>query len=68
MTDEWAGATYAGNQRAQRRRQAALTPQQRLAWLEEALTYAARSGGLARVRQRKQRDVLEAWHRGSARD
>ena len=64
MTDPWLEATHAGTERAQRSRRVALTPQQRLAWLEEALVETERTGVLAQVRQRKQRDVLQAWERG----
>ena len=56
--------SHAGTERAQRSRRVALTPQQRLAWLEEALVETERTGVLAQVRQRKQRDVLQAWERG----
>jgi hypothetical protein len=65
MTDAWDEATYVGKARAQRRRFASLTPEQRLAWLEDALIEAERTGVLARVRQRKQRDVVQAWERSA---
>jgi hypothetical protein len=60
-TDPWDEATFEGLERAQRRRVAAWTPQQRLAWLEAALHDAHRAGVLQPLRERKQREVMEAW-------
>lgn len=65
MTDPWVEATNAGKERAQRTRLARLTPQQRLAWLEDSLLEAERTGVLAQIRQCKQRAVLRAWERTS---
>ena len=65
MSDVWKEATYAGKAVAQRQRLASLTPEQRLAWLEDALIDAERSGVLTKARQRKQLDVVSGWERGS---
>jgi hypothetical protein len=60
-TDPWAEATFAGLERAQRRRVAAWEPGERLGWLEEALTEADERGLLRVWRAQKQREVLAAW-------
>lgn len=61
MIDAWEEGTYAGKERAQRRRVARKSPQERLEWLEHALLDAERTGVLAEARQRKQHDQLQAW-------
>jgi hypothetical protein len=65
MSDGWEEATYAGKAVAQRRRLAGLTPEQRLAWLEDALIDAERIGVLTKARQHKQRDLINRWERDS---
>jgi hypothetical protein len=62
MSDSWAEATFAGKAAAQTRRAAALSTEQRLAWLEAVLIDAARTGVLRALRERKQRELLEAWN------
>ena len=61
MTDAWEQVTFDGARRAQARRIATWTPQQRLAWLEAAVLDAHRSGALAQMRARKQRRLRAAW-------
>jgi hypothetical protein len=61
MTDPWDEATFAGLERAQRRRVASWTPMDRLAWLEAAVLDAHRAGLLPDLRARKQRAVMSAW-------
>jgi hypothetical protein len=60
-TDPWEEATFEGLERAQRRRVAAWSPEERLAWLEDAVRDLAERGLLAALRERKQREVLAAW-------
>ena len=61
MTDPWHEAGFDGARRAQARRVASWTPQERLDWLEAALLDAARTGVLAAMRERKQRRLLASW-------
>lgn len=61
MTDEWAVGTFDGLERVRARELAGLTPQQRLAWLEEAQELAHASGALARSREAKQREIDVLW-------
>lgn len=63
--DPWEEATFEGHARAQRARAAALTPQVRLAMVEQAVRDADRVGRLRQWRERKQREVMEAWEAGS---
>jgi hypothetical protein len=63
--DPWAEATFEGLERAQRRRVAAWTPLERLAWLEDVLADLHERGQLAVWRERKQRELLEAWERSA---
>jgi hypothetical protein len=60
-TDPWQEATFEGHERAQRRRVAAWSPEERLVWLEDAVRDLAERGLLAALRERKQRQVLAAW-------
>lgn len=53
VDDEWP-VTWQAHGRAQLREIAALTPEQRLEWLEEAIELAYRSGALALARDRGQ--------------
>lgn len=57
----WQEATFAGLDRAQHRRVAAWSPQERLAWLDAVVLEAHRAGVLADLRNRKQRAVMAAW-------
>jgi hypothetical protein len=66
MSDTWGEATFAGKAAAQRQRLARLTPEQRLAWLEDALIEAERTGALTKARQRKQDALISEWERGSS--
>lgn len=59
--DAWEEATFDGLARAQRRRVAAWTPQERLAWLDAVVLEAYRAGVLDDVRARRQRAVMAAW-------
>lgn len=61
--DPWEEATFEGLERAQRRRVAAWSPQERLAWLEDAVRDLSERGLLVALRERKQRDVMAAWER-----
>lgn len=63
MSDPWEG-TFAGLERAQRRRVAAWTPLERLAWLEDTVAELDELGLLASWRERKQRAVMAAWNGG----
>lgn len=49
--ERWRAATHAGNEEDRLRRVAAATPAQRLAWLEQALALAYRSGALTPARR-----------------
>ena len=59
--DPWEEGTFAGLERAQRRRVAAWTPQERLAWLDAVVLEAHRAGVLDDLRARRQHDVMAAW-------
>lgn len=59
--DPWEEADFDGHRRAQRRREAALTPQQRLAAVEGLVRDAHRAGVLQGWRERKQREIVKAW-------
>lgn len=59
--ERWDEATFEGASRAQRRRWATWTPQERLEWLDAAVLEAHRTGALAASRERKQREVERAW-------
>lgn len=61
---DWSAATHEGLARARRRAIAALTPTERMQWLDAALDLALRSGALARARAERQRRADAAW--GSA--
>ena len=50
-TDPWEFATWEGARRARFRSQLLATPAQRLAWLEEVLEFAYRTGALDRLRK-----------------
>lgn len=57
----WERASFAGTARAQAERIAALTPDERVALLEELLAVAEASGALQQSRVDKQRALDEAW-------
>jgi hypothetical protein len=59
--DRWQEATFAGTEAAQARRLAALTPDARLALLEQLLELAEASGALRRAREDKQRTLDQLW-------
>jgi hypothetical protein len=63
-SDPWAEATFEGLERAQRRRVAAWTPMQRLAWLDDTVAELDERGLLVVWRERKQREVMAAWESG----
>lgn len=50
-----------GVERARRRRFAGLAPEERLAIAEELLELAVPTGGLGRLRARRQREVDRLW-------
>lgn len=58
---DWSSATFAGARHAGARAVADADPQQRLAWLDEALALALASGALARVRRERQEAVDASW-------
>lgn len=58
---DWDSVTFEGARRATAARVAAAPPEQRLAWLEEALELASASGALARIRRQRQADIDERW-------
>lgn len=60
-SDGWDVATHEGARRALRREVAALTPDQRLQWLDDALTMALASGALERSRERRQQECHLLW-------
>lgn len=60
-TDPWEEATFEGLERAQRRRVAAWSPEERLAWLDDAVHDLDERGLLATLRERKQRETIDAW-------
>ncbi len=49
--DPWPSVTWEGARKARLRSQLSTTPAQRLAWIEEALEPACRSGALDRLRK-----------------
>jgi hypothetical protein len=51
MADEWRDATWDGARRVQLEQAAAATPAERLAWLEQAIELAHRTGALPREPQ-----------------
>lgn len=59
--DPWQEATFDGLERAQRRRVAAWSPLERLAWLDDTLAGLDDLGLLATWRDRRQCEVLDAW-------
>lgn len=59
--DPWEEATFEGLERAQRRRVAAWSPLERLAWLDDAVRDLGERGLLVALRERKQRAVMAAW-------
>lgn len=65
-TDPWTRATFAGTERAQADLIAQLTPDERVALLEELLDVAEASGALQRSREEKQRAIDRAWTRPTA--
>jgi hypothetical protein len=60
-TDPWEEGTFEGLERAQRRRVAGWSPEERLAWLEDAVSDLSERGLLVALREHKQRELLEAW-------
>jgi hypothetical protein len=62
--DAWEEATFEGLERAQRRRFAGLTPQERLRACEDMVRFAHEVGQLVAWRERKQREVMAAWESG----
>jgi hypothetical protein len=60
-TDSWEEGTFDGLERAQRRRVAAWTPEERLAWLDDAVDDLSERGLLGALRERRQREVVNAW-------
>lgn len=62
-SDPWAEATFEGLEQAQRRRVAAWSPTERLAWLDDTLAEVDDLGLLATWRDRKQQQVLTSWER-----
>ncbi|HVF21025.1 MAG TPA: hypothetical protein VNA14_12410 [Mycobacteriales bacterium] len=61
MATDWSPGTFDGARRAQARDIAALTPQQRLEWLDTALDLALASGALDRVRAERARQAEALW-------
>jgi uncharacterized tellurite resistance protein B-like protein len=61
MSDPWARATFRGTRQAQAEVIAALTPDERIALLEELLEVAQASGALQRARDDKQHQLDLAW-------
>ncbi|MBK5306423.1 MAG: hypothetical protein JJD92_07025 [Frankiaceae bacterium] len=59
--DPWSRATFAGTEQAQAELIADLTPDERLALLEQLLEIAEASGALQRACEDKQRTLDEAW-------
>ena len=55
-TDPWDGG-WETDRRTKRAAWAAMTPTERLAWLEEALDLARRTGALAEERRRRQQEA-----------
>lgn len=63
--DGWDAATFAGAQAAQDRDISDLTPDARVALLEQLLAVAIASGALQRARDEKQRVLDEMWARSA---
>lgn len=61
VDDPWDAGTYDGAERVLRREVAALTPDQRMQWLDDALRLALASGALQRARQLRQLRCDELW-------
>ena len=59
--DPWEEATFEGLERGQRRRVAAWSAEERLAWLDDAVGDLIERGLLVALRERKQRELIEAW-------
>lgn len=62
--DDWSAGTFDGAAAAQAARVAGLTPDQRMALLEDLLQVAADSGALQAAREAKQRAIDALWARG----
>jgi hypothetical protein len=65
--DPWAEATFDGLEQAQRRRVAAWSAAERLAWLDDTLAELDELGLLAQWREHRQRETTAAWERGPDR-
>ena len=63
--DDWDRATFAGTERAQAKVIASLTPDARIALLEQLIDVAQASGALQLAREHKQRALDDRWN-GSA--
>lgn len=61
MSDDGAAGTFDGLRDRQSREWAAMTPLERLTWLDEAVTFAARTGALARRRRAAQERADSVW-------
>lgn len=59
--DPWARGTFEGTELAQARVIAGLSPDERVALLEELLVVAEASGALQRARREKQDRIDAAW-------
>ena len=59
--DPWARGTFVGTERAQAAQQATLSPEERVALLEQLLEVALESGALRRSREDKQRALDLLW-------
>lgn len=59
--EDWSRETYAGTEAAQARVIAALTPDERLALLQELLALTEASSALQRSREDKQRELNAQW-------
>jgi uncharacterized tellurite resistance protein B-like protein len=62
--DLWSRTTFAGTEQAQADVVAELTPDERLALLEQLLDIALESGALQRSRVAKQRAIDKLWTTG----
>lgn len=63
--DGWDAATFAGARDAHDRAVSDLTPEARVALLEQLLEVAVASGALQRARDEKQRTLDELWGRSA---
>lgn len=63
---DWGPASWASVTAAQRRAWLRTSPDERLAWLEDALTFAAEAGALDRDRRRRA-EAARQWD-GDGRD